>query len=194
MNKSSAGSVVNYQHRSTDFQVGDSVVVLDGSDNVGKITRMYHAIGMADIEFSTGNHRLPVEDIKKVDEDDKGYAPTTNSTVGGEVDLEPFGVRDIDVSNPANSFDSGVGATRPEPTRVAKAWVKQSLYWAAVDRKYRATKSECGSHYTCPKCPDVALKKAIYKRDSGASEKLWGCPNCMFLIKDSDITRYDGGL
>lgn len=188
MNRSSAGSVVNLSSRSEDFQVGDSVVALDGSkDNVGKITRLYPAIGMADVEFSTGNHRMPVEEIKKVDEDDKGYAPNTNSTVGGEIDLEPFGTRDISTKDPSSAFDIVT-------TRVAKAWVKKGLYWAAVDRKYRATKSECGSHYTCPKCPDVALKKAIYKRDSGASEKLWGCPNCMFLIKDSDITRYDGGV
>ncbi len=107
----------------------------------------------------------------------------------GGIDLTAFGDRAVRTTNPANSFDTGVSKTR-----VSKAWVKKALYWAAKDRKYRATRSECGSHYTCPKCPEVPMKKAIYKRMDGFSERLWGCPSCMFLIKNSDIVRFDGGV
>jgi hypothetical protein len=34
------------------------------------------------------------------------------------------------------------------------------------------------------------LKRAIYKRRDGSSERLLGCPGCMFLIKDADIVNF----
>ncbi len=91
MNRSSAGSVVDYQDRSLDYSIGDTVITLDNNSVVGRVTRVYPAIGMVDVEFHTGNHRIPVEDLKRVDEDDFGYAPKTDSTAGGEVDFKPFG-------------------------------------------------------------------------------------------------------
>ena len=72
--------------------------------------------------------------------------------------------------------------------RVAEAWVKKALYWASSDRKYRATDDECSSgSYTCPRCKQESLRKAVYKRRGGVSEKLLGCPKCLFLIKREDI-------
>jgi hypothetical protein len=74
---------------------------------------------------------------------------------------------------------------------VAQAFVKKSLYWAQKDRQYRMTRPEAaGESVACPKCgPDSPLKKAIYKRRDGSSERLQGCPGCMFLIKDADIVN-----
>jgi hypothetical protein len=36
----------------------------------------------------------------------------------------------------------------------------------------------------------VPLKRAVYKRRDGSSDKLMGCPGCMFLIKDADIVNF----
>jgi len=87
----------------------------------------------------------------------------------------------------ANVPDKPIPVT-PVVERVARAYTKQAIYWAQRDRKYRATKSEQGGGpYLCPKC-GASLKKAIYKRIEGSSDRLWGCPVCMFLIKRDDIT------
>lgn len=72
--------------------------------------------------------------------------------------------------------------------RVAHMWVKKALYWATSDRKYKATEDEVSSSsYTCPKCKQATLRKAVYKRRGGQSQKILGCPNCLFLIKREDI-------
>jgi hypothetical protein len=72
--------------------------------------------------------------------------------------------------------------------RVAEAWVKKALYWASSDRKYKCSDEEGTSgEYLCPKCRQATLRKAVYKRRGGQSEKLLGCPNCLFLIKKTDI-------
>lgn len=72
--------------------------------------------------------------------------------------------------------------------RVAEGWVKRALYWASSDRKYKATDEESGSGtYLCPKCKKGTLRKAVYKRRGGQSEKLLGCSECLFLIKREDI-------
>lgn len=61
---------------------------------------------------------------------------------------------------------------------------KVSLYWNERGRKYRKTKSETNiSEMKCPKCGNLGLKKTRYKHMSD----LYGCPECMFLIKRDDI-------
>ena len=72
--------------------------------------------------------------------------------------------------------------------RVAEAWVKKALYWGSSDRKYKCSDAERSSgEYLCPRCRQAVLRKAVYKRRDGQSEKLLGCPNCLFLIKRTDI-------
>lgn len=70
----------------------------------------------------------------------------------------------------------------------AEEWGNRfSLYWAAPDRQYKATRGEtgCGT-YTCPhdKSP---LKKSNYKRREGKSVNLLVCPSCLFVVKQNDI-------
>jgi hypothetical protein len=75
--------------------------------------------------------------------------------------------------------------------RVAQAYVKKALYWAAVDRKYRATLEECETgNFRCPRCKDVFLRNASYKRENGSSVRLLGCPECLFLILPTDIENH----
>lgn len=70
------------------------------------------------------------------------------------------------------------------PVRIASAIQKSALYWAGRNRRYKPTQSELDSGtYCCPKCPDVRLRKAVYRRARGQSELLYACPSCLFLIE-----------
>jgi hypothetical protein len=171
-----ADNFVNWQERASEFQVGDVVVPFGMLDSqAGRVTAVWPAIGMIDVEMPTGNKRWPAEDLQRFNPEEVSVLPTrTDSTAGGQ---------------PTVSVPGGPHALRPEVGRVANAYVKQALYWAQKDRQYKMTQAEmdCGKP-CCPRCEgSPPLKKAIYKRRDGSSDRLLGCPGCMFLIKESDI-------
>lgn len=168
---------VNYQERATAFSVGDTVVPFGLWDSQsGRVTAVWPAIGMVDVEFPVGNRRFPVEDLQRM-ENGVAVPPHTDTTPAGGGT----------VSVPGGPYPSPKSANR-----VAQAFVKKSLYWTQKDRQYRMTGPEtAGQTPACPKCgPDSPLKKAIYKRRDGSSDRLMGCPGCMFLIKDADIVNF----
>jgi hypothetical protein len=169
-------SYVNYQQRASEFAVGDVVVPFGGFESfAGRVTAVWPAIGMVDVEFATGSKRYPVEEIQRFDPDGNADPPKDDSVPGGQPT----------VSVPGGPF-KGASAMK-----VADAHRKRSLYWASKDRKYRMRADEAGSGSpSCPRCKDVPLKRAIYKRRDGSSDKLMGCPGCMFLIKDADIVNF----
>ena len=165
-----ADNFVNYQERAAEFKVGDVVVPFGMFESQGgRVTAVWPAIGMADIEFATGSKRYPVEDLQRFV--DGNADPTrTESTAGGQ---------------PTVRVPGG-----PTPQRVAAAYTKKSIYWAQKDRKYRMTQGEDGKPH-CGRCEDhPPLKNVIYKRRDGSSERLMGCPGCMFLIKGADIVNF----
>lgn len=160
----SGSAYTNYQELAAEFAVGDTVVPF-GHDNSaeGTIVALYPAIGMADVQTSQGSKRFPVEELRKIKPNAVSSEPLKTESVPG-----------------------GAGSV-PSSKKVA-------LYWKNRDRQYHATKSECDSGaFGCPKCKETALRKAIYKRREGASERLFACPKCMFLIKDLDIHMHGGG-
>lgn len=167
---------VDYQQRATEFSVGDIVVPFGSwAAQSGRITAVWPAIGMVDVEFPNGNRRFPVEDVQKVDSEGNADPPHTNSVPGGQPTVQVPG--------------------GPDASRVVASFAKKSLYWAGKDRKYRMNRTEAETGVpNCPKCGcDYPLKNAVYKRRDGSSDKLMGCPNCMFLIKQSDITNSGSG-
>ena len=173
MSTKSAENYVNYQQRAQAFSVGDIVVPFGWWDSqAGRVTAVWPAIGMVDVEYAHGNKRFPVEDLQRMDGDGMVDPPHTVSTPGGQ--------GTVFVPTPKSAG------------RVAKAFEKKSIYWADRDRQYRMNRQERDAGQPCcPKCgPDLSLKNAIYKRRDGSSEKLMGCPSCMFLIKDSDIVNF----
>lgn len=158
--------LVDYQTRAEEFAFGDMVESLSSLGIFGRVTAVYPAIGMVDVEWPTGNTREPVESLQRFIEGDDATPPRTQNTPGG-----------------VGKHTKGASVRR-----VAEAFVKKALYWAAPDRHYRATKEECDSEqFTCPKCKKAILKPASYQRANGASEKLFACPKCLFLIKRCDI-------
>lgn len=164
-------SGADYQALAVEFRVGDVVVPYGASPHyAGRVVAVWPAIGMLDVEFPAGTKRYPVEDILRLNDGNPdpprdGYVPGGAGTV----------------SVPGGPVAPAVPAGSPE--RVANAYVKQALYWAARDRQYRATSEEISSgKYGCPKCRKAQLRKAIYRRIKGQSEHLFGCPSCLFLI------------
>lgn len=72
---------VNYQNRAREFRIGDVVVPYGlWNSQSGRITAVYPAIGMADVEFPIGNKRVPVEALM-IQSDPDVSPPFTNSSV-----------------------------------------------------------------------------------------------------------------
>lgn len=184
MSVRTAENDVNYQERAALFAVGDMVIPYGRTNEfAGRVTAVWPGIGMVDVEFPAGNKRYPVEELQRLaPETTSANPPTTNSAPGGQ---------------PTVSIPGGPYPREHEASirRVAEAFVKKALYWNAPDRQYRATNEEIESgHFKCPKCrgrgQDSTLRPAVYKRKEGRSEKLLGCPECLFLVKRSDIVGH----
>ena len=192
---STKSALVDYQQRGAEFSVGDLVYPFGADQSVmGRVQAVWPAIGMVDVEWPHGSERFPVEGLHKhksqdfvppaVGKDNIPGGAGTVSVPGGPVVLEPS-TRTIEAV--------------PSAARVAAAYIKKSLYWAAPDRHYRATAEEIESNsFRCPKCRDVTLVPTVYKRVEGASDRLMACPQCLFLVKRSDLIGHpeyvDDGL
>ena len=177
---------VDYQQRASEFAIGDIVYpFLRGNPGLnGRVMAVYPAIGMIDVEWPHGPERLPVEDVQQYFNQAGDFNP---SNVGH--DNIPGGAGTVPVSGgPVKAVDQEPFPKRGSTERVAKAFVKQSLYWAARDRKYRASQEEVDTgNFKCPKCGDNFLRPASYKREGGANIRLLACNKCLFLIKPCDI-------
>jgi len=180
-----ADNFVDYQERAQEFAVGDVVVPYGFFESQsGRVIKVWPAIGMADVEFAGRNLRWPVEDLQKFV--DGTAVPSNNNSVAGGPTVGVSGGSKTAVhdSNKASS------------SRVATAYLKQALYWASQDRQYKMTRAESGSGKPCcPKCAEAPpLRKAVYKRRDGTSNRLLGCPTCLFLIKDTDIVNHPAAV
>lgn len=190
MSNSRTAAYVDYQQRAQEFTVGDLAYPFMSGDahNSGRVVAVWPAIGMVDIEWPHGTERYPVEELQRYEQKDFLPPEPEHNNVPGGAET---------VSVPGGPPEDLPGDTQKMATRVARAWVKKSLYWASRDRQYKARKDEIESgRYACPKCKEHHLRPAVYKRRDGTSEPLLGCPNCLFLIKKIDIIghpEYDDG-
>ena len=164
----------DYQARAQEFHVDAWVTPIGGdSTDVGRVVNVWPGIGVVDVEWATGNRRMNVEDITIIDKDDTVHPPEATENVPGGLPVRP--------------------GREASPSRVAEAFAKSAIYWANVDRGYRATRGESGNkHYRCPKpcCrgnEESVLRRQPYKREDGKTVKLLSCPNCSFLIRVDDV-------
>lgn len=209
---------LDYQELASHFSVGDSVVpIVDRSSQTGRVVSLWPAIGMADVAFSMGVKRFPVEDLKKVYEDtsylDHSVVPGGTGTVsvaGGPFPQEnsscphcgciscpcpctncPCGCNSTPVDPKSTGFKETVLVLKAANQRLAsKHLLKTALYWTEKDRVYRATKAERSEkEYICPnKCGE--LKKTSFMKRDGKSEKLLACPKCLFLVLPDHIENH----
>ena len=177
---------VDYQQRAREFSVGDLAYPLAGSatdeSQAGRVVAVWPGIGQVDLEFPWGSGRYSVEDLQRVTDIVTKPPEVEHSTV-------PGGAGTVNV--PGGPVKKRAAEA---VSRVYHAHVKQALYWASKNRNYRATKTEIDAgKYTCPKCraeegaDPIHLRPTSYKREDGKSHRLFGCPQCMFLIKRDHI-------
>ena len=181
----------NYQYIAAGFSVGDIVVPygMPGyKDLAGRIVALWPGIGMADVQFPMGNRRYPVEDLQRISENGNPDPPRHDTVPGGASTVVKPGGPAPQQSHPEDAVEARAAS------RVGSAFVKQALYWAMRDRKYRPTRSENdGGKYCCPRCTDeIHLQRASYKREDGRNVKLLACPTCLFLIRESDLVLPEG--
>lgn len=182
---------VDYQQRASEFAVGDIVYpFMSGDPGLnGRVQAVYPAIGMVDVEWPHGSERVPVEELQQYFNRAGDYNPPSvgHDNVPGGADKVPVPAGPVP---PVDQRPLGKRAAMAAP-RVARAFIKKALYWADIDRKYRATQSEVDSgSYACPRCPGQFMRPAVYKRESGVSVRLLVCPECLFILKPCDILNH----
>jgi hypothetical protein len=183
MSTSRRGTYVNYQARATAFKVGDRVYpILKGNpSNGGTVVAVWPAIGMVDVQYPHGTARAAVEDILI----DRGNS--IESEVDIRSDTVPGGTHTVPVSG-----GPPLEEREKSSHRVASRYVKQAIYWAAKGRQYKPSQTELETgNLCCPRCEEAYLRKTIYKREDGASTKLYCCPDCLFLIRRDDILGFE---
>ena len=178
-----ASMFVDYQQRAKEFHVGDAVSspMASAYHLHGTVTAVWPAIGMVDVEWPNGSERLAVEDLQRYTDHREPAPPDVlhDNVPGGNT------------KDSVSKGDPNWVATR----RVAESYVqkmihrsKTALYWGAPDRHYRATGAEQESgKFTCPNCKTSVLRAASYKRADGVSERLFACPDCVFLVLREDV-------
>lgn len=161
---------VDFQRRARAFKVGDIVFPFHSNTGLsGRVLAVWPAIGMVDVEMPDGPKRYPVEELQ---------ISTAKDVDPPRTDSVPAGAGTVPVS----------GGPRTAARRVAEAWVRKAVYWNGPDRMYRATQAEIDTQtYSCPKGCPTPLRPAVYRRENGKSERLLGCPTCMFLVLRSDL-------
>ena len=187
MKPSRRATYVNYQSRASGFKVGDRVYpILKGNpSNGGTVVAVWPAIGMVDVQYPHGTVRSPVEDLLI----DRGRS--IESEVDIQSDTVPGGTHTVPVSG-GPSLEERERSAHRVAHRVASRHVKQAIYWAAKGRQYRPSKTELETgNLCCPRCEEAYLRKTIYKREDGASTKLYCCPDCLFLIRRDDILGFE---
>lgn len=193
-NARKTSAYVDYQQRASEFAVGDLVYPFAAGNPAlnGRVMAVYPAIGMIDVEWPHGSERVPVEDVQQYFNQAGDYNPPSAGH-----DNIPGGAKKVPVSGgPVKSVDQKPLSKRAAMAeRVAKAHVKRALYWAAVDRKYRASQEECDTgSFRCPRCKDKFMRPASYKREKGANIRLMACPECLYLIRTQDIENHPSNL
>lgn len=168
MSNRKASAFTDWQERASEFKIGDGAVPKgEPLTATGTVVAVYPAIGMIDVQLVDGTMRYPAEDLVLV--------------------------RDGKVIPPKVEHDTVPGGVGQYPVSAGPSASKVALYWKQKDRQYHATKGECTTgQYGCPSCKEESLKKAIYKRRDGASDRLWACPSCLFLIKTLDVHMHGG--
>lgn len=165
-------STYNYQSRAENFQIGMRVFpfYLGNANKAGIVRAVFPAIGMVDVQFPHGTSRYPVEDLVV---DTSGDV----QNLANEPDSVPGGLGTVPVSG---------GIYAKSASNIASRYMsKSAIYWHGIGRKYRQRGDE--DKPCCPRCKEVELKNTTYKRRSGVSERLLGCPSCLFLIKHDDL-------
>lgn len=199
---------VDYQARSQAFKVGDCVFPQIGGTpaNGGTVVAIWPAIGMVDVQFPHGSTRYPVEElvISQTANAEAVLDVTLNTVPGGLGTVSvPGGPSGAPLDRtPTRPFYTSpkpplftpqpIAQAQPQGSRVSTAYLKKAVYWAGSNRQYKPTKAENETgRLCCPRCEDAILRKVVYKREDGKSVRLFCCPECLFLLRRSDVIGWE---
>lgn len=148
------------------FRVGDLVTPLWArSGNFTGVVRAVHpALWRVDVDWGIWLERISPDEIRLANQIQNGPVQTA-----------------VSPSSAASEARMIVGRLcRRELSR-------RGIYWAAPDRKYRATRGEVdGGSYGCPRCGEGLVRATVRKRD-GRHEKILACWGCEFLVDPADV-------
>lgn len=82
----------DYQEYANEFEVGTVVSFLGrGQESAGRVTRVWPGIGVVDVQFPSGNFRIPVEDLQILTKNAWIDPPTSDDTTAGRSIVNPRG-------------------------------------------------------------------------------------------------------
>lgn len=182
---------------------------------VGRVTALLSGLGMVDVEFPWGNQRMSPTEIvhTNLDGPSQDTSLDTWDRKKGGVTSKDFiyrlaarhEFRQRRIFRHADNFrQAGIDQMDAYDWLYAKYAQKhtddeikaavsvvyntprserQAMYWKQKGRQYVPTQNELDSgNFHCPRCK-CGMEKTIYKK----WEKLYACPDCLFLIKPADI-------
>lgn len=72
---------------------------------------------------------------------------------------------------------------------------RTAAYWVGSDRKYQATQAEVAERKVCcPNCKGATLRKTTYKMEDGVRSRLFVCPSCLHVIRQTEILGPGGSI
>lgn len=210
-------SYIDHQHLAAQFHAGDLVQFVNPVTGKtfaykGVVTNVESGIGFVDVEFAWGRERLSPEKLIKVSTESSSKSTqnrdktmTADSRLARlvafehrEENMAPLaksasslwieGLSEMDTyaalyeqygeSHSDHVIREAVQAVFHDDTND-----KTAMYWYQSGRQYRPSQKELETgNFGCPRCK-CNMKKTNYKKHT----KLWGCPDCLFLIKPADI-------
>jgi len=180
-----------------DFKPGQIVKKMSQfmapGDYYGTVLAVYPKLNALDVEWPLGTYREFPEDLLVINPREAWAEPHTIqsslSKIASKYDQRIAHLNDIvfaqykkDESNISIKIKDLLGS-KVASNEIDNAIEKVSLYWNEKGRKYRKSQEELDGTYKCPKCGNLGMKKTRYKH----MVNLYGCPKCLFLIKEDDI-------
>lgn len=150
------------------FRVGDLVTPLWARSGtfVGVVIGVYPALWRVDVDWGIWREKISPDELRPASTVQRPPIQTAVSPSGAATDARKIASR-----------------------VAAHALKRRGLYWAAPDRKYRATRSEVeAGRYGCPRCGEDLCKATVRKRD-GEHEKILACWGCEFLVDPADVVN-----
>lgn len=103
--------------------------------------------------------------------------------------ISPDEIRLANLTQQAPAQTAVSPSSEASKARVIVGGQRSGIYWAAPDRKYRATRGEVEAGlYGCPRCGTGLSRATVRKRD-GLHEKILACWDCQFLVDPADVVN-----
>lgn len=156
------------------FRVGDLVSPLwaRSGNFTGVVVGVYPALWCVEVDWGLWREKISADELRPANKTQNPPIQTGASPSGAATELRKIATR---------VADRAFARLSPHLQQ------RSALYWAAPDRKYRATRGEVGEGcYSCPRCGKKLRRVTIRTKDR-AHQKILACWGCEFLVDPTDI-------